>query len=152
MLRVCKRPHVVPSRMYQLAWFGLLTATWRYFDVTRISGTTFFLEMSQTASSSETCRPDSTTTWNHQVGFAGISSNFARSHLDGQKHFNASCLLRSCRQCALEIGSMEVPGVKMNNGRLGPFAETLHDASMWNQLSSWLQHRSAAYPAWLSGR
>ena len=100
-------------------------ATWTYFDVTRISGTTFFLEMSQTASSSETCQPDSTTTWNHQVGFAGISSNFARSHLDGQKSFNASCLLRSCRQCALEIASMEVPGVKMKNGRPRPFAEKL---------------------------
>ena len=47
------------------------------------------------------------------------SSNSARSQLDGQKSFNASCLL-SCGPCALEIGSMEVPGHLKSAQQLTP--------------------------------
>ena len=85
MLPVSKRPHV-PRRTHQLASAGLLTATWTYFDMTCISRTTWFLEMSQIAASSFAWQTDSTTTRTRHLGFAGVSSNFWDVE---QKSFNA---------------------------------------------------------------
>ena len=72
MLPVSKRPHV-PRRTHQLASSGLLTATWTYFDMTCISRTTWFLEMSQITASSFAWQTDSTTTRTRHLGFANVT-------------------------------------------------------------------------------